>query len=130
MPGKGRSGQEQQITIDGLGRQVALKRLVDGHPVHIGVIHEPDDLVAEQLAVVLQYHTTVSQMASQGSLIAGGTPRKTARNASNQRESTWDDRYGSVGSDEYSCRPLRMRSRSTYSAGFAFMILAMACGFP
>ncbi len=41
---------------------------------------------------------------------------------------TWDDRYGSVGSEEYSCRPLRMRSRSTYSAGFAFMILAMACG--
>ena len=49
----------KQITIDGLGRQVALKRLVDGHPIHIGVIHEPDDLVAEELAVVLQYDTQV-----------------------------------------------------------------------
>lgn len=32
-----------------------------------------------------------------------------------------------MGSDEYSCSPLRMRSRSTYSAGLAFMILAIAC---
>ena len=27
--------------------------LVDGHTVDVGVVHEPDDLVAEQLAVVL-----------------------------------------------------------------------------
>ena len=36
-------------------------------------------------------------------------------------------RYGSVGSLLYSCSPLRTRSRSTYSAGFAFMIFAIAC---
>lgn len=40
---------------------------------------------------------------------------------------TWLLRYGSVGSEEYSCRPLRIRSRKTWHAGLAFMILAMAC---
>mmetsp|Transcript_35223 Transcript_35223/g.88355 ORF Transcript_35223/g.88355 Transcript_35223/m.88355 type:complete len:558 (+) Transcript_35223:1414-3087(+) len=45
--------EDEDGAVDGLGRQVALKRLVDRHAVHIGVIHKPDDLVAEQLAVVL-----------------------------------------------------------------------------
>lgn len=46
--------EDEDGTIDGFGGQVALKRLVDGHPIHVGVIHKPDDLVAEQLAIVLQ----------------------------------------------------------------------------
>mmetsp|Transcript_35305 Transcript_35305/g.88749 ORF Transcript_35305/g.88749 Transcript_35305/m.88749 type:complete len:781 (-) Transcript_35305:276-2618(-) len=45
--------EHEDGAVDGLGREVALKRLVDGHAVHVGVIHKPDDLVAEQLAVVL-----------------------------------------------------------------------------
>lgn len=36
-----------------LGRQVSFERLVDGDAVHVGVVHEPDDLVGEQLSVVL-----------------------------------------------------------------------------
>jgi hypothetical protein len=27
--------------------QVTLERLVDRHPVHVGIVHEPDRLVAE-----------------------------------------------------------------------------------
>ena len=40
---------------------------------------------------------------------------------------TWLLRYGSVGSEEYNWRPFRIRSRSTWQAGFAFMIFAIAC---
>mmetsp|Transcript_62206 Transcript_62206/g.196851 ORF Transcript_62206/g.196851 Transcript_62206/m.196851 type:complete len:1067 (-) Transcript_62206:4174-7374(-) len=39
--------------VDGLGRQVAFECLVDRHAVHVGVVHEPDDLIGEELAVVL-----------------------------------------------------------------------------
>ena len=45
--------EDEDSPVDGLGRQVALERLVDGDAVHVGVVHEPDDLVAEELAVVL-----------------------------------------------------------------------------
>lgn len=46
--------EDEDSTVDGFGGQVALKSLVDGHPIHIGVIHKPDDLVAEQLTIVLR----------------------------------------------------------------------------
>eukprot|EP00958_Prasinococcus_capsulatus_P015981 scaffold1754_cov355-Prasinococcus_capsulatus_cf.AAC.3 len=46
--------EDEDGTVDGLGGQVALEGLVDGHAIHVGVIHEPDDLVAEQLPVVLR----------------------------------------------------------------------------
>ena len=36
--------EDEDGAIDGLGRQVPLKRLVDCHPVHVRVIHKPDDL--------------------------------------------------------------------------------------
>ena len=39
--------------INRLRGQVAFERLVDCDAVYIGVVHEPDDLVREQLAVVL-----------------------------------------------------------------------------
>ena len=45
--------EDEDGAIDGLCGQVALKGLVDGHTIHIGVIHEPDDLVAEELTIVL-----------------------------------------------------------------------------
>ena len=46
--------EDEDGSIDGLGGQVALERLVDGYAVHVGVIHKPDDLVAEQLPIVLR----------------------------------------------------------------------------
>lgn len=46
--------EDEDGTIDGFGGQVTLKGFVDGHPIHIGVIHKPDDLVAEELAIVLR----------------------------------------------------------------------------
>ena len=39
--------------VDRLGGQVALKGLVDGDAVDVGVVDKPDDLIAKQLAVVL-----------------------------------------------------------------------------
>ena len=45
--------QDEDGPVDGLGGQVALERLVDSDPVDIGVVHKPDDLVAEQLPIVL-----------------------------------------------------------------------------
>ena len=39
--------EDEDGTIDWFGGQVALKGLVDRHTIHIGVIHKPDDLVAE-----------------------------------------------------------------------------------
>lgn len=46
--------EDEDGAVDGLGGEVALEGLVDSHPVHVGVVHEPDDLVAEQLPVVLR----------------------------------------------------------------------------
>ena len=43
--------EDEDGTVDGLGGQVALKCLVDGHPVHIGVIHKPDDLCTTHQSV-------------------------------------------------------------------------------
>ncbi len=45
--------EDEDGPVDGLGGQVALKGLVNGDSVHIGIIHKPDDLVAEQLSIVL-----------------------------------------------------------------------------
>lgn len=45
--------EDEDGAVDGLGRQISLKGLVDGHAVDVGVVHKPDELVAEQLAVVL-----------------------------------------------------------------------------
>ena len=45
--------EDEDGPVDWLGGQVALEGLVDGDTVHIGVIHKPDDLVAEQLSIVL-----------------------------------------------------------------------------
>ena len=36
--------EDEDGAVDGLGGQVALERLVDRHAVHVGVVHEPDDL--------------------------------------------------------------------------------------
>lgn len=36
--------ENEDGSIDGLGGQVTLECLVDCHTVHVGVIHEPDDL--------------------------------------------------------------------------------------
>ena len=46
--------EDEDGAVDGLGRQVTLERLVDRHAVHVGIVDEPDGLVAEQLAVVLR----------------------------------------------------------------------------
>lgn len=53
--------EDKDGPIDGLGGQVALKGLVDGDTVHVGVIHKPDDLVAEQLSIVLHMDPTTQQ---------------------------------------------------------------------
>ncbi len=46
--------EDKDGSIDWLGCQVTLKRLVDSHTVGIGVVDEPNDLVAKQLTVVLR----------------------------------------------------------------------------
>jgi hypothetical protein len=46
--------EDEDSAVDGLGRQVALERLVDRDAVNVRVVDEPDNLVAEQLAVVLR----------------------------------------------------------------------------
>ena len=51
--------EDEDGTIDGFGGQVALKCLVDRHPIYIGVIHKPDDLVAEKLTIVLHMHCRI-----------------------------------------------------------------------
>ena len=57
--------EDEDGAVDGLGGQVALKGLVDGHAVHVGVIHKPDDLVTEQLSIVLhRRHTCERQIVT------------------------------------------------------------------
>jgi len=46
--------EDENGSVDGLGGQVTLERLVDGDAVDVGVVDEPDNLVREELAVVLQ----------------------------------------------------------------------------
>jgi hypothetical protein len=52
--------EDEDGPIDWLGRQISLKSLVDGHSVHIGVIHKPNDLVGEQLCIVLRVQIWLS----------------------------------------------------------------------
>lgn len=43
-----------------LGGEVSFERLVDGDAVYVGVVHEPNHLIAEQLALqhaIAQYTT-------------------------------------------------------------------------
>ena len=56
--------EDEDGPVDGLGGEVALKGLVDGHAVHVGVVHKPNDLVAEQLTVVLHTHPASQQSAT------------------------------------------------------------------
>merc|ERR1719223_1650567 len=46
--------ENEDRAVDWLRRQVTLEGLVNRDSVDIGVIHEPDDLVGEQLTVVLR----------------------------------------------------------------------------
>mmetsp|Transcript_2955 Transcript_2955/g.8790 ORF Transcript_2955/g.8790 Transcript_2955/m.8790 type:complete len:598 (+) Transcript_2955:730-2523(+) len=46
--------EDEDGAVDGFGRQVALERLVDRHPVDVGVVNEPYGLVREQLSIVLR----------------------------------------------------------------------------
>lgn len=46
--------EHEDRAIDRLRSQVALEGLVDRHAVHVGVVHEPDDLIREELSVVLR----------------------------------------------------------------------------
>ena len=41
--------EDEDSSVDRLGGQITLERLVNGDTVHIRVVHEPDDLVAKQL---------------------------------------------------------------------------------
>mmetsp|Transcript_14221 Transcript_14221/g.33094 ORF Transcript_14221/g.33094 Transcript_14221/m.33094 type:complete len:257 (+) Transcript_14221:1810-2580(+) len=54
--------EDEDGAVDGLCRQVAFKRLVDRHAVHVGVVHEPNDLVREQLAVVLRRQVRLGRL--------------------------------------------------------------------
>lgn len=45
--------QDEDGSVDRLGGQITLKGLVDCDTVHIGVVHKPDYLVAEELPIVL-----------------------------------------------------------------------------
>ena len=44
--------EDEDHAVDGLGGEVALEGLVDGHTVDVRVVQEPDDVVVEELAVV------------------------------------------------------------------------------
>ena len=46
--------EDENGAVYGLGRQVALERLVNRHAVDVRVVHEPDDLIGEELSVVLR----------------------------------------------------------------------------
>ena len=41
-------------TVDWLRGQISFKGLVDRNSVDVGIIHEPNDLVGEQLGIVLR----------------------------------------------------------------------------
>lgn len=53
--------EDEDSTVDGLGGQVALKCLVNGDSVDIGVIDEPYDLVGEEISVVLRVEIWLSR---------------------------------------------------------------------
>ena len=46
--------ENKNCTVDGFGRKIAFKGLVDGHTVDIGIINKPYDLVGKQFGVILR----------------------------------------------------------------------------
>ena len=46
--------EDEDGAVDGLRGEVTLECFVDGNSVDVGVVYEPDDLVAEQFSVVLR----------------------------------------------------------------------------
>lgn len=54
--------EDEDGAVDGLGGQIALERLVDGDAVDVGVVDEPDDLVAEELRVVLRVEVRLGRL--------------------------------------------------------------------
>eukprot|EP01137_Pigoraptor_chileana_P034037 Opistho-2@25960 len=54
--------EDEDGTVDGLCRQITLKRLVDRHAVHVRVVDKPNDLVGKQLAVVLRRQIRLSRL--------------------------------------------------------------------
>ena len=46
--------EDEDGTVDRLGGQVTLERLVNGDTINVGVVDEQLDLVAEQLRVILR----------------------------------------------------------------------------
>jgi hypothetical protein len=77
--------EDEDGAVDGLRGQVALEGLVDGHAVHVCVVHEPDDLhIGVTAAVSTAYEmtsvcmTTASQQ-SPGDLRASRQQVKTHR---------------------------------------------------
>jgi hypothetical protein len=61
----------EDSTIDRLSCQIALKGLVYGHSVHIGVVYKPDDLVAEQLSIVLAAQVRLSWLRAVVIVVCG-----------------------------------------------------------
>jgi hypothetical protein len=45
--------ENEDRSVDGLGDEVSFECLVGGDAVHVGVVHEPYDLVGEEFGVVL-----------------------------------------------------------------------------
>lgn len=44
--------EDEDSSVDRLGGQVSLERLVDGDSIDIGVVDEPDDLIREEFRIV------------------------------------------------------------------------------
>jgi len=45
--------EDENCAVDRLGGEITLEGFVNSDPVHVGVVYEPNDLVAEQLPIVL-----------------------------------------------------------------------------
>ena len=56
--------EDEDGSVHWLRGQVTLERLVDRHPVDIRVIHEPNDLGAEQFSVVLGVQVRLSRLTA------------------------------------------------------------------
>mmetsp|Transcript_98960 Transcript_98960/g.262867 ORF Transcript_98960/g.262867 Transcript_98960/m.262867 type:complete len:658 (-) Transcript_98960:4864-6837(-) len=56
--------EDENRAVHRLCGQVALEGLVDRHPVHVGVINEPDDLRTEELTVVLGVQVGLGRLAA------------------------------------------------------------------
>ena len=46
--------EDEDRTVDGLRGQITLERLVNGNTIHVGVVDEQLNLVAEELCVILR----------------------------------------------------------------------------